>query len=174
MKPLAVLICATALMFGQSSSKQIFERASQALQSGNYAAAEIGFRQVLQTDPRNLGALGNLGVVYSRTHRYPQAIETYKRGLRIAPQDQGILLNLGLAYLKQNNYSHALPFFRQLHALNPESAQATNLLATCLVFGGHPQDALLLLKPAVEKAPDPAALYLLGVAYARTGQEEAG
>jgi tetratricopeptide (TPR) repeat protein len=50
----------------------------------------------------------------------------------------------------------------------------SSLLATCLVFGGQPQAALDLLKPVAEKSPDPAALYLLGVAYARTGQVEAG
>ncbi|MGC2198046.1 MAG: tetratricopeptide repeat protein [Terriglobales bacterium] len=61
-----------------------------------------------------------------------------------------------------------------MHNRSPENAQAANLLATCLVFGGHPQAALDLLKPLAEKAPDPARLYLLGVAYERTGQVEAG
>jgi len=170
-----LLPCLATLLLAQSdSSQKIFERASSALRTGDYPAAESGFRQVLKSDPHNLGALGNLGVVYAHTHRYARAIEIYKRALVLSPYEAGILLNLGLAYLKQDDYAHALPYFRQLHTRQPDNSQATTLLATCLVFGGKPQDALDVLKPATEKSPDPAALYLLGVAYARTGQVEAG
>ena len=74
------------LLFAQASSNQkIFEQASQALHSGDYAAAESGFRQILKTDPQNIGALGNLGVVYAHTHRYAKGIEVYKRGLALSP-----------------------------------------------------------------------------------------
>jgi Flp pilus assembly protein TadD len=40
-------------------------------------------------------------------------------------------------------------------------------------FSGHPDQGLGLLKPLTEtEDPDPAALYLLGVAYARAGQAQ--
>ena len=159
MKP-AIAICVAAMLgevAGSATSdtnERVFARAQEALEAGSYAAAEAGFRQVLQKDPHNVGALGNLGVVYSRTHRFALAIASYKQALRASPGDQGILLNLGLAYLKQNDYPHALPFFRRLHALRPQNGQATNLLATCLVFGGHPQAAAIdLFKPVAEKCP---------------------
>jgi tetratricopeptide (TPR) repeat protein len=174
MKVAVLLVCTAALALGQLTNQKQFERASEALKSGDYATAESGFRKVLDADPHNLGALGNLGVVYSHTHRYAKAIEVYKRALRMSPRDQGVLLDLGLAYLKQNDYTHAAPYFSQLNALRPGNAQSTNLLATCLVFGGHPQAALDLLKPLAEKTPDSATLYLLGVAYSRTGEVDAG
>ncbi|HEX2711668.1 MAG TPA: tetratricopeptide repeat protein [Candidatus Acidoferrales bacterium] len=151
-----------------------FQKASAALSSGDYAAAEKGFQQVLRYAPNHIGSLGNLGVVYSRTLRNARAIDVYKRALNISPRDPGILLNLGLVYLKQDDYSRALPFFRRLHAIDPRNVQATNLFATCLVYGGQPRTALALLKPLVNSRPDPATLYLLGVAYSRTGQAEAG
>jgi len=94
--------------------------------------------------------------------------------LALSPHEPGLLLNLGLAYLKQDDYAHALPYFRQLHQRAPQNAQATNLLATCLVFGGQPQAAIDLLKPLADQSLEPAGLYLLGVAYARTGQVESG
>ena len=175
MKSLGVVVCLAVLAFGGTTTpQQVFEQASAALKSGDYAAAESGFQQVLRRDPQSLGALGNLGVVYSHTHRYGKAIEVYRRALRFSPNDNGILLNLGLAYLKKDDYTNALPFFRRLHANDPGNAQAFNLLATCLVFGGNPKAALDLLQAASEKDPDPATLYLLGVAYSRTGQREAG
>jgi tetratricopeptide (TPR) repeat protein len=171
---LAVSFSASAGANSTASIQRTFERASQALQAEDYAAAEAGFREVLRVEPSNLGALGNLGVVYSRTHRYANAIEVYKRALRISPKYPGILLNLGLAYFKQDNYAMARPYFAQLHALRLEDAQATKLLATCLVFGGKPAAALDLLKPLAAKDPDPANLYLLSIAYSKTGQGEAG
>ena len=121
-----------------AQTQVIFEHAAQALQAGDYPAAESGFRKVLRAEPGNLGALGNLGVVYSRTNRYARAIDVYKQALRTAPQDRGILLNLGLVYLKQDDYQHALPYFLRLHRSDPGNWQATNLLATCLVYGGKP------------------------------------
>ena len=44
-----------------------FEQARQALASGNYPAAERGFREVLQLDPGSVSATTNLGVAYLRS-----------------------------------------------------------------------------------------------------------
>jgi Tfp pilus assembly protein PilF len=60
---------------GADTAKQTFEAATQALNSGDYPAAEAGFRKVLELDPRNVSALANLGVLYAKTHRYGKAIE---------------------------------------------------------------------------------------------------
>ena len=83
-------------------------------------------------------------------------------------------MNLGLAYLKQDDYTRALPYFRRLHTLSPSDAQAATLYATCLVYGGHEKDALEILNTLTQGKGDPAALYLLGVAYTRAGQKTAG
>jgi len=81
LRSLLVALFSVAFALGQNPSNQkVFDQASAALKSGDYAAAESGFRQVLKTDPRNIGVLGNLGVVYAHTHRYARAIEMYKLG----------------------------------------------------------------------------------------------
>src|SRR5437016_9543477 len=155
LKSLAVLAFATVLccapVRSDSSTEKIFESASAALRKGDYAAAEVGFRKVLQAEPRNIGAMSNLGVVYSRTLRYARAIEIYKRALRLSPREQGVLLNLGLVYLKQDDYGRATPYFERLHRMDPKNAQAANLLATCLVYGGEPAGAFEVLKPLMEE-----------------------
>src|ERR1700691_5308866 len=180
MKPLVSAILVFLLFspiavwgLGAETAKQTFESATQALNAGDYPAAEAGFNQVLKLDPRNVSALSNLGVLYARTHRYGKAIEVYQRALRISPQLREIQLDLGLAYLKQEDYIHALPYFRQLPARSPSDHQAAMLLATCLTFSGHADQGLSLLKPLIAgDDPDPAALYLLGVAYSRAGQAQ--
>lgn len=64
-----------ALLFSPDTARQTFESAMQALNSGDYPAAEAGFNKVLEGDPRNVSALANLGVLYAKTHRYGKAID---------------------------------------------------------------------------------------------------
>jgi tetratricopeptide (TPR) repeat protein len=111
---LITLLCSSVavLGLGANTARQTFESATQALNAGDYPAAEAGFNKVLKLDPRNVSALANLGVLYAKTHRYGKAIEAYQRVLEISPQLREIQLDLGLAYLKQEDYEHALPYFR--------------------------------------------------------------
>jgi tetratricopeptide (TPR) repeat protein len=152
---------------GADSAEAAFQRAASALSSGNYTVAESGFQAVLKLEPRNIAALGNLGVVYSRTHRYQQAIETYQRALQIAPADRGLTTNLGLAYLKQERYGAALPVFETL-ARDPANLQARELLESCRLSLGQYQKALDGLQALAAASPrSPGVLFMLGVTLAR-------
>ena len=62
-------------------AKDVFDRAVRALAANDYQTAERGFQSVLRQEPRNVAALGNLGVIYSRTGRADQAITSYRRAL---------------------------------------------------------------------------------------------
>ncbi|MEO0108483.1 MAG: tetratricopeptide repeat protein, partial [candidate division WOR-3 bacterium] len=57
------------------------------LASGDLAAAERGFLSVLKAQPNHVGALGNLGVVYSRMDRAADAITVYQRALKLSAND---------------------------------------------------------------------------------------
>ncbi len=152
---------------GTDNAEAAFQRAASALSSHDYATAEKGFQAVLQLEPGNVAALGNLGVVYSQTKRYSQAIDTYKRALRAAPADKGLLTNLGLAYIKQEQYAAALPVFEKL-AADPSNLQARELLATCDISLARYQAALPVLSSLAEAEPqNPGILYMLGIAYTR-------
>src|SRR5262249_29513771 len=120
------LLCGSGLAQATAPAERAFQKASEALRAGDYVAAESGFNQVLRLEPANISAMGNLGVVYTRTHRFALAINIYKRALRLSPADSGILLNAGLAYLKQNDYKNGATYFRQLHARDPGNLQAAN------------------------------------------------
>ena len=157
------LVCAVA--FGADQPQTIFENATSALAAQDYARAERGFRAVLQAEPGNVGALGNLGVVYSRTHHYVQAVDAYERALRIAPGDAQLETNLGLAYLKQERYAQSLPIFEKL-ATQPDNSQARELVATCRLALGQFEPALAVLEPLRSADPRNAGvLYTLGIAY---------
>ena len=96
------MLAILCLLLAADPLAQVFEKASTALSKADYAAAEAGFQQVLKASPKHIGALGNLGVVYSRTLRFDKAIEVYRRALALSPSDKGLLLNLGLAYTEES------------------------------------------------------------------------
>jgi tetratricopeptide (TPR) repeat protein len=141
----------------------------RALAAGNYQAAENGFRRVLQSESAHVGALGNLGTVYSRTDRIPDAIAAYRRALKLAPDEPGLLLNLGWAHLKQEDYAAAAPLFARVNRGPLASDQSKELFATCQVFTGQFEDALATL----ENLPhSPAVLFLLGLARLKANDHE--
>src|SRR6476646_2267203 len=121
------MFLAAAASVAADSLQTTFEHAVQALSIQDYASAERGFQAVLKAQPGNLGALGNLGVVYSRTHQFTKAIDTYRLALRAAPNELGLLLNLGLVYIKQEQYAKALPLFSKVTSLDPRNSQARQL-----------------------------------------------
>lgn len=170
------LLVAPSAVLSQSdrSLETVFNEAAAAMQTGDYPVAERGFNKVLQADPNNFPALGNLGVLYSRTHRFAKAIEVDDRALEIDPKDSAILLNLGLAYLKQEDYARARPYFQRLDAAQGGQTRSAILLATCMVLGDAPREGLDLIVSRKLDASDPSALYLEAVGYARLNQMQAG
>ncbi len=163
----ALILSFPVAVRGGESAQAVFEKAAGALAARDYPEAERGFLAVLKAEPSNVAALGNLGVVYSRTDRQAKAIEVYRQALRIAPRDRGLITNLGLAYVKQEQFAKALPIFERLGA-DPANLQARELLATCRLALGNAESALAILEPL--HASDPAnagVLYMLGVAYSK-------
>lgn len=147
-----------------------FNSAVAAMQAGSYAEAETGFNAVLAADPQSLPALGNLAVLYSRTHRFAKAVALDERALMLAPENPDLLLNLGLAYLKEERYGEATTPLQRLAELEPSNPRPALLLATAMVLGDAPEAGLQLLQSRKLEGADSSALYLEAVAYARLNQ----
>ncbi|MBM3728508.1 MAG: tetratricopeptide repeat protein [Acidobacteria bacterium] len=148
----------------QTPAAQTFAVAAAALSRGDLAAAETGFRRVLELEPRNAGALGNLGVVYVRLERFDDAARAYQAALKVAPGDPGLLTNLALAYLKQQRYRDALGPLESL----PPGRGRPELLAAARLNTGDAAGALAALAGA---APGPAVLALQGTAFLKLGRK---
>ncbi|HZT38123.1 MAG TPA: tetratricopeptide repeat protein [Bryobacteraceae bacterium] len=170
--PLVTIGC-VALGFAADTLPQIFEHAARALTAGDYRTAEAGFQTVLDRAPGHIGAMGNLGVIYSRTNRPEKAIAMYRRALRLAPDDKQLLMNLGLVYLKQESYLEARTTFNKVVSLDPNNARARELLATAQLSSGRIEPALRTLEQLHAADPGNAGvLYLLGVAYLKHKEPE--
>jgi tetratricopeptide (TPR) repeat protein len=173
MRSVACLCLCAFLLGGAESAKDVFDGAVRALAAGDYETAERGFQSVLRAEPRNVAALGNLGVVYSHTNRADQAITVYRRALQLSPDDKAILLNLGLVYLKQEAHSKAIPLFARVVELDPQHMQARQLLAVCRAYAGQLAPAIRDLEALHATAPrDENILFLLGFVYLRNHDSE--
>ena len=150
-------------------AKDIFDRAVRALGAEDYQNAERGFQSVLKQEPRNVAALGNLGIIYSRTGRADQAITAYRRALELSPDDKAILLNLGLLYLRHENHARALPLFERVVKMDPQNLQARQLQALCRAYLGQTAPAIADLEALRASAPrDENVLFLLGLVYLKS------
>jgi tetratricopeptide (TPR) repeat protein len=167
-------VCLSLLLLNAAEQpKAIFDRAARALSAGDLQAAERGFQAVLREEPRNIAALSNLGVIYSRTNRADQAIGVYRKALQVSPDEKAILLNLGLVYLKQEAHKQALPFFERVVALDPRHLQARELLAVCRAYAGEIAPAIHDLEAMHAAAPrDENILFLLGFTYLKNHDSE--
>lgn len=173
MKCGACLCLCAFLLCAAESAKEVFEGAARALAAGDYQAAERGFQSVLREEPRNIAALGNLGVIYSHTNRADQAITVYRRALQLSPNDKAILLNLGLVYLKQEDHARALSLFARVVEIDPQHLQARQLLAVCRAYVGQLAPAIRDLEALRAAAPrDEDVLFLLGFVYLKNHDSE--
>jgi tetratricopeptide (TPR) repeat protein len=172
MKLAAYLLCCGLLAnaITEPPTQAIFEQAVQALTAGDYPAAEHGFQRVLQQEPRNVGALGNLGILYARTNRIDKAIAEYQQALRLSPNDEAILLNLGLVYFKEELHSRASTYFARVLTIDRQNQQARQLLDVCRLHSGAVDPAIRDLQLLQTEHPaDQQLLFLLGFAYLKTG-----
>jgi len=173
MKCAACLCLCAFVLSGAETAKEVFDRAVRDLASADYPSAERGFQAVLREEPRNVAALSNLGVIYSRTGRADEAITVYRRALRLSPDDKAILLNLGLVYLRLEDHARALPLFARVVALDPQHLQARQLLAVCRAYLGQLEPAIHDLEALRAASPhDENILFLLGFVYLKNHDSE--
>jgi tetratricopeptide (TPR) repeat protein len=154
------------------ASREVFELGQQALSRGDLATAEKDFHQVLAAEPNNVGAHGNLAVVYMRRREWRLALTELRAAEHLAPKIPGIRLNIGLVYYRQADYRQAIgPFESVLR--DQESRQARYLLGLCYFFTERYADAaatLQLLWP--QESENLNYLYVVSIAANQAGRVE--
>ena len=136
------------------SKLQEAERAAMnSVEQGKYRTAQRQYQQILATDPNNLGALSNLGVVYFRTGNIRAAESTLKKALAIAPNDDFVLTTLGIVHYQQSRFDDALMELRRAIDINPNSATAHNYLGITASQKGRQQEAEKEILQAIAKNP---------------------
>jgi protein O-GlcNAc transferase len=139
--------------------RELFLEAVEHHKAGRAAAAERGYRALLEQDPAIPGALANLGdLVYNRGLS-AEAFELYDRALALAPDDTVALTNRGRALLGEGRTAEAEAGFRAVLAIDPDDPRALNNLGEILLRRNAFEEAHALLARAVRVAPDSAAAH---------------
>jgi len=133
---------------------------------------------VLKVDPDNVDAhrvlatlyLHNLGENQANAvakDSLAKAVEHFEALVRLDPKDVSSYVTLGRLYRLENQPGKAEEIFKQALNADPSSHEALKYLAQLYTDQGDTADAIGALKKIPESEMDPAALALLGQAYAQ-------
>ncbi len=76
------------------------EEANAAFDQGDFGRALAGYKKILESDPQNLEALTQIGVLLARGQHYDDAIRTFDRVLTMQPNYPHALFEKGLVFFQ--------------------------------------------------------------------------
>jgi len=172
------VIWTVAILSGQTADpealrRQAFEAGEAAMHRGQWDEAEKKFLEIVALTPADVGAHGNLGVIYMRQNKWKRALEELHAAEKLAPQIPGIRLNIGLVYYREGDYHKAIAPFESVLRDRPDSEQARHLVGLCYMFDERYADATAALEPLwASSNNDLSYLYVLAVAAGKTDRHD--
>jgi Flp pilus assembly protein TadD len=160
----SIAYCAPAQSHPPSRRKHVtveepseIAQAEDAIQKGNFAAAELLLNKVLTGDPNNYQGLFDLGFVLNRLGRTEESIAAYRKSVAAKPDVFESNLNLGLMLARAKNLE-AESYLRAATTLKPtahiQEGQAGAWLSLAhLIENNKPEDALAAYRKAAELTP---------------------
>ncbi len=146
------------------------------LDNGQINEAFIEFQKALALNPNDKEALYNLGYISSIFKKFPEAISYYKRALSIYPNYAEATNNLGVIYTEMGNWDEAIKHFKAAldNSVYLTPAWAYTNLSYAYYKKGDYVNAENAIKDALLRIPiSPNAIYILGLIYIKTNNEEA-
>ena len=127
---------------------------------GNADAAEHHFRDALNFDPQQVGALSNLGALLVEQDRLVEAAPVLDQAKMLAPDHPGVLYNWALLAAANQEFAAAIPALEKSISLNPNYAQAHSNLGVALRKTGRLEDAVQTLTQALKLNPNLAEAHI--------------
>jgi Tfp pilus assembly protein PilF len=113
------------LVAGGAERKQIAKLTLATAQqmSGDFKAAEVTLREILNQTPGNPIALNNLGYfLLERNERFEEAFNLIQRALKVDPTNPSYLDSLGWAFFKLGKFAEAEKSLKNAARMDPDSA----------------------------------------------------
>ena len=102
------------------------------LATGETEKAQEAFTRIAQTDAvfqdENKHIFNELGIELRKMGLHDQAVEHYLKALSFTSNDENLLFNIARAYAEKGDRQQGMKYAREALALNPELAEAQNLL----------------------------------------------
>jgi protein O-GlcNAc transferase len=137
-------------------------------------AAIIRMKQAVAADPKNAGALDDLGSLYAMQKDWRNAEESFHAALAVNPSLASAHLHLAMALQAQQRPGAAEELGEELnraYQLDPENPIINLELGRLLAASGDDQQAIQLLQHAYALMPQSAdAAYQLGLALQRSNR----
>lgn len=121
-----------------------FNKAVQALRARDYTQAESLLLDLTQKQPQLAAPWLNLGIVYARTNRKPQAIQTLRKGLGLNPNNAVAQNQLGILLRESGELKAAEQAYQAALAGTPDYANAHLNLG--VLYDVHLKQPALALK----------------------------
>jgi len=155
------------------TAAEAFAIANQYFSTGQFAAAEHMFRNVLMLEPSNAAALHALGIISLQAGNAQQAVVFLRRATESEPASAAFWNDLGVALNKAGDYPAAAAAYEQALHLQPEFAGACNNLGFALLYLGDLEQAVAWLEKSIRLEPNnPDAFGNLGTALKQLGKRE--
>ncbi len=133
----------------------LFELGSAQERSGNHAAAERAFLELLEKSPEHAATLNYLGYMWAdRNMNLDRAAEMLTRAVRHEPRNGAYVDSLGWLYYKQGKLDLAEKYLTDAARLLPRDATVAEHLADVLAKRGQYKRALDLYRVALTLDPE--------------------
>jgi tetratricopeptide (TPR) repeat protein len=143
----------------------MIEEARQHLKNGNYAAAEILYRKMLEDEPENPEVLYMLAIARQGQGDQDAALELLGRAIHVQPKNPTLHHTLGLLQLQRRELNDAERSFHAAVGIDPNFAAALNGIATVELARGRYAAAEQTLRKAMRAEPDNLQVLLnMGIA----------
>lgn len=134
----------------KQSRQAIFRQAIQLYQTGNYAASEAIFRQLVENQPKEAKYYFYLGNSLFYQRKIEEATQVYQEAISLNPQ-YGLAYNaLGFLHASQGQWDEAIAQYQKALEINPDYAEALKNLGESLWKKGNTAEATNTWKKALE------------------------
>ncbi|MEY3065133.1 MAG: hypothetical protein RLZZ532_1925 [Cyanobacteriota bacterium] len=125
----------------KQSRQAIFRQAIQLYQTGNYAASEAIFRQLVENQPKEAKYYFYLGNSLFYQRKIEEATQVYQEAISLNPQ-YGLAYNaLGFLHASQGQWDEAIAQYQKALEINPDYAEALKNLGESLWKKGNTAEA---------------------------------
>ncbi len=131
-----------------------FNEALRYHQAGNLAAAEKGYRRLIESDPEHCHGLHFLGLILRQRGQDQRAIELLQRAACTPLADATLMNNLGCMMCDSKRREESIPVFRKALELEPADLKARLNLAGLLLDYGQPEESRTHYQVVLDLEPE--------------------